>query len=115
MDGEKQDATRVYSVFEMSRRLDQETGRRTSLANIAEELEVPMANVALAWVMSRPGLASAVAGARSPEQIARNVTAMEVTLSPEVISRLDVATDALKNKLGPNADYWNTMENARTR
>ena len=86
-----------------------------AVRDIAEELGVPMANVALAWVMARPGLVSAVGGARSPEQVARNVTAMEVTLSPEVIARLDAATDVLKDKLGPNADYWNTMENARTR
>ncbi len=82
---------------------------------IAEELGQPMANVALAWVMARPGLVAAIAGARSPSQVERNVKAMEVVLSPEVIPRLDAATEALKRTLGANADYWNAVENTRTR
>ena len=82
---------------------------------IAEELDEPMANVALAWVMAQPGLLSAIAGARRPDQIARNVEAADLSLSPETIARLDAATDELKQKLGPCPDYWNTLENSRTR
>ena len=82
---------------------------------IAEDLGEPMANVALAWVMAQPGLVSAIAGARRPDQIARNVKAAELALSPETIARLNAATDALKQELGPCVDYWNTLENSRTR
>jgi len=82
---------------------------------IAEELGESMANVSLAWVMAQPGLVSAIAGARSPDQVARNVKAAELTLSPETVARLDAATDELKQKLGPNPDYWTSAENSRTR
>ena len=82
---------------------------------IAEELGEPMANVALAWVMSRAGLASAISGARRPDQVARNLQAASLTLSPEAIARLDAATDALKQEMGPNADYWNAVDSIRTR
>ena len=74
-----------------------------------------MANVALAWVIARPGLASTLAGARSPEQVARNVKAASLSLSPEIIARLDAATEPLKRRLGPDADYWQSEENSRMR
>jgi aryl-alcohol dehydrogenase-like predicted oxidoreductase len=82
---------------------------------IAEELGEPMANVALAWVMARPGVASVLAGGRTPDQIARNVKAASLALSPEAVARLDEATDELKRVLGLNADYWQGGENSRMR
>jgi len=82
---------------------------------IAKELGEPMANVALAWVMAQPGVASVIAGARSPDQVARNVQATALSLSPETIARLNEATDPVKQALGPNADYWQTAENSRMR
>jgi myo-inositol catabolism protein IolS len=82
---------------------------------IAEELGEPMANVALAWVMAQPGLLSAIAGARRPDQVARNIKAVDLKLAPEIIERLNAATDALKHKLGANPDYWTSAENSRTR
>ena len=82
---------------------------------IAVGLGQPMANVALAWAMAREGVASVLAGARSPEQVERNVQAAALSLSPEVIARLDQATEALKHKLGPNIDYWQGSRNSRSR
>jgi aryl-alcohol dehydrogenase-like predicted oxidoreductase len=86
-----------------------------AVRSIADELGEAMANVALAWVIAQPGLASAVAGARRPDQIARNIQAGSLELEPSVIECLDAATATLKAKLGPNIDYWNSLENARTR
>jgi aryl-alcohol dehydrogenase-like predicted oxidoreductase len=82
---------------------------------VAQEIGQPMANVALAWVISQPGVASAIAGARRPDQVARNVRAASLDLDPAALARLDAATKVLKEKLGPNIDYWNSLENARTR
>jgi aryl-alcohol dehydrogenase-like predicted oxidoreductase len=82
---------------------------------IAEALGEPMANVALAWVMAQPGVASVIAGARTPDQIARNVKATELLLSPETIAQLNEATEPVKQALGSNADYWQTAENSRMR
>jgi aryl-alcohol dehydrogenase-like predicted oxidoreductase len=86
-----------------------------AVRSIASELGQPMANVALAWVIAQPGLASAIAGARHPDQIARNIEAGSLELAPSVIERLDAATATLKDALGLNIDYWNSSENARTR
>jgi len=86
-----------------------------AVREIAHELGEPMANVALAWVMARPGLASVLCGARTPDQVARNVQAARLTLPKNVIDRLDQATDSLKQALGPNADYWQGESNSRIR
>jgi aryl-alcohol dehydrogenase-like predicted oxidoreductase len=86
-----------------------------ALREIATEIGQPMANVALAWVIARPGTASAIAGARRPDQVTRNVGAAELSLSDDVIARLDAATEALKQALGANADYWHPTATARTR
>ena len=82
---------------------------------IAREVGVPMADLALAWVIAQPGLGSAIAGARRPDQVTRNVGATELELPFEITNRLNVATEALKNKLGRNADYWQSFEDRRTR
>lgn len=86
-----------------------------AVQEIAGELGEPVADVALAWVMAKPGIVSAIAGARSPEQIARNIKAANLELSPETVARLDQATDALKLTLGTNADYWTDDKNSRIR
>ena len=85
------------------------------LEGLSEELGEPMANVALAWVMAQPGVASVIAGARSPDQVARNVKATALSLAPETIARLNEVTAPVKEALGPNADYWQTAKNSRMR
>ena len=87
----------------------------SGIRDIAEELGEPMASVALAWTAARPGVGSVLAGARTPDQVARNVQSARLALSSDVVSRLDQATHALKHKLGPNADFWQGSESTRTR
>ncbi len=86
-----------------------------AIREIADELGVTMAELALAWVISRPGVVSAISGARKPEHVERNIGAASLNLTAEVISRLDEATETLKHKLGPNADYWQGGANSRIR
>jgi aryl-alcohol dehydrogenase-like predicted oxidoreductase len=50
---------------------------------------VTPAQVALAWVQGKPGVASSIIGARTMEQLHDNVAALEVQLSPEQMARLD--------------------------
>lgn len=86
-----------------------------AVRSIAQELGEPMANVALAWLIAKPGVTSVLAGARRPDQIERNVKVTSLVLESEVIERLDQVTDALKQVLGSNADYWQEGENSRSR
>jgi aryl-alcohol dehydrogenase-like predicted oxidoreductase len=61
------------------------------LVPLAEELELTMAQLAVAWVLQNPNVACAIIGASKPRQIKENVAASGVVLSPEVMSRIDDA------------------------
>jgi aryl-alcohol dehydrogenase-like predicted oxidoreductase len=59
------------------------------LVEIAEEHDVSAAQVALAWLLGRPGVASVIVGARTDEQLADNLKAVQLELSEEERRRLD--------------------------
>lgn len=61
------------------------------LKPIAADLGLTMAQMALAWVLRRPEVASAIIGASRPEQIADNVRAVGVKLPLEALERIDRA------------------------
>jgi aryl-alcohol dehydrogenase-like predicted oxidoreductase len=56
---------------------------------IAAELGVSSAAVALAWVQGRPGVSSTIIGARTLEQFTSNIAGLDVTLTDEQRDRLD--------------------------
>jgi aryl-alcohol dehydrogenase-like predicted oxidoreductase len=60
-----------------------------ALVEIAEERDASPAQVALAWLLGRPGVASVVVGARTDEQLADNLGAADLVLGDEERSRLD--------------------------
>jgi aryl-alcohol dehydrogenase-like predicted oxidoreductase len=59
------------------------------LVDIADGRGVSAAQVALAWLLGRPGVASVIIGARTDEQLADNLRAAELELSEEERRRLD--------------------------
>jgi aryl-alcohol dehydrogenase (NADP+) len=59
------------------------------VAQIANERAVPMAQVATAWMLSKPGITAPIIGATKPHHIDDAVAAVELTLSDEEISRLE--------------------------
>src|SRR6266849_1419510 len=52
----------------------------------ANELHTTPAGVALAWVQSRPGVASTIIGARRIDQLEQNLAALEITLGADQIA-----------------------------
>jgi aryl-alcohol dehydrogenase-like predicted oxidoreductase len=60
-----------------------------ALVEIGAAHGVSAAQVALAWLLGRPGVASLVIGARTDEQLEDNLAAAELTLSAEERDRLD--------------------------
>jgi aryl-alcohol dehydrogenase-like predicted oxidoreductase len=60
-----------------------------ALVEIAEGHGVSAAQVALAWLLGRPGVSSLVIGARTDEQLADNLAAADLQLSDEERDRLD--------------------------
>jgi voltage-dependent potassium channel beta subunit len=59
------------------------------LRPIADELEITMAQMAIAWVLREPGVSSAIVGASRPEQVDENVAASGIELSPETLRQID--------------------------
>ena len=83
------------------------------IRRICNEIDQPMAEVALAWLLHQPGVTAVLAGARRPTQIKQNALAAAITLPAEIVTRLNEVTKEVKQKLGPNLDLWQT--NSRTR
>jgi len=59
------------------------------LIEVADAHAVSAAQVALAWLLTRPSVASIVVGARTDEQLADNLKAAELTLSADELARLE--------------------------
>ncbi|MEZ5382821.1 MAG: aldo/keto reductase family protein [Microthrixaceae bacterium] len=62
-------------------------------ARLAEEAGETPANLALAWVLAHPNVASAIVGASTAQQVTRNVGALEVTLDNELRSRIEAVLE----------------------
>jgi aryl-alcohol dehydrogenase-like predicted oxidoreductase len=58
---------------------------------VARELNITMAQLAIAWVLRQPNVASAIVGASRPEQVDDNVAASGVELPPDALLRIDQA------------------------
>ncbi|MGJ3262831.1 MAG: aldo/keto reductase [Salinarimonas sp.] len=58
------------------------------LRGIAERHGRPLSHVALAWLMSRPGVAAILLGARTTEQLEENLDAADLVLEPSEIAAL---------------------------
>jgi aryl-alcohol dehydrogenase-like predicted oxidoreductase len=63
-----------------------------ALRSVAEATGVSVARVALAWLLTRPFVTSVIIGAKSREQLADNLAAADVELSPEHVKLLDEAS-----------------------
>jgi 1-deoxyxylulose-5-phosphate synthase len=61
------------------------------LAPVAEHAGLSMAQLALAWVLRQPNVASAIVGASRPEQVRANASASGVTLDAQTLAAVDEA------------------------
>lgn len=60
-----------------------------ALTEIAKELNLTVAQLAIAWILRQPNVASALIGASRPEQVDENAKASGVALSADVIERIE--------------------------
>jgi aryl-alcohol dehydrogenase-like predicted oxidoreductase len=61
------------------------------LRPIADQAGLSMAELALAWVLRRPELASAIVGASRPEQVHANAKASGMQLTPDTLAAIEEA------------------------
>ena len=62
------------------------------LVEIAEDHDVSPAQVALSWLLRRPGVTSVIIGARTDQQLDDNLAAANLELTGEEVARLESAS-----------------------
>ncbi|HWX88597.1 MAG TPA: aldo/keto reductase family protein [Solirubrobacteraceae bacterium] len=65
------------------------------LRPIAEGIGTTMAQMALAWVLRQPNVASAIVGASRPEQVRANASASGLALNASTLEAIDEALDGV--------------------
>ena len=70
---------RTWAILEIAQRM-------------AKDHDRPVAHVALAWVLTRPGVASVLLGARTFEQLETNLAAVDLTLTDTEIDELNTVS-----------------------
>jgi aryl-alcohol dehydrogenase-like predicted oxidoreductase len=63
------------------------------LTEIATDLEATVAQVALAWVLTRDTITAPIIGVNSVEQLKENLASLELKLSEDAVSRLNESSD----------------------
>ncbi|SDY32670.1 voltage-dependent potassium channel beta subunit, animal [Evansella caseinilytica] len=59
------------------------------LDGLAKEAGITLPELALAWILRKPNVASALIGASKPEQVEQNVKAIDVTLSDDLLEQIE--------------------------
>lgn len=85
---------------------------------VAAEINSDVPTVALAWVQSRPGVASTVLGARTVEHLEANLKALDLRFTSDQVRKLDAVSKPTLNfpadfnaNLSPNAAHAGTTVN----
>ena len=89
------------SADAVARAFDREADKPVvdAVHRIADARGVPMAQIALAWVLSKPAVACPIVGATKPKHLEDAVAAMEVDLTKDEIAALEEPYTAQDN-------YW---------
>jgi aryl-alcohol dehydrogenase-like predicted oxidoreductase len=91
----------------MNRLMDDEVLEAVDrLRPVADQAGLSMAELALAWVLRRPEVASAIVGASRPEQVHTNTKASGIQLTPDTLAAIEKAlgdTPVKEPTLAPNA------------
>jgi aryl-alcohol dehydrogenase-like predicted oxidoreductase len=65
------------------------------LRTVAEEAGLTLPQLALAWVLREPNVASAIVGASRPEQVEQNASAAGIELSADTLRAIDEALEGV--------------------
>jgi 1-deoxyxylulose-5-phosphate synthase len=95
-------ATNDAMNFFMDRAKDDRVLERVQgLQPIADELGITMAQLALAWVLREPNVASAIVGASRPQQVEDNAAASGIELGEDILKRIDEILGDVVSYEGP--------------
>lgn len=68
---------------------DETLDKVEKLIQIAEQLHIPLSQLALAWILRQPNVSSALIGASRPDQVVENVKAVDVELDEDVLQKIE--------------------------
>lgn len=68
---------------------DENLDKVERLSNIAEELDVNMSVLALAWILRKPVISSVITGASRPEQLENNLKASGLVIPEDALQQID--------------------------
>ena len=85
------------------------------IRKLANGLGMTMREVALKWACAGEGITSSLCGSRNVRQFIANFQAVAEPLDPAVLAELNRISQPLLDKLGPSFDYYENLENDRTR
>lgn len=68
---------------------DQNWALLAQIRQVAADIGITLQDLALAWLLHQPAVDTVLTGASHPEQITENARAAEITLSPDILTRLD--------------------------
>lgn len=68
---------------------DENVAKVRALKEVADDLDITRAQLALAWVLRQPGVASVITGATKVAQLEDNVAAADVVLDQATLERID--------------------------
>jgi aryl-alcohol dehydrogenase-like predicted oxidoreductase len=90
----------IFEVVALLKKLSAETGYAPS-------------ELAIAWVLGKPFIASALIGCRNVSQLEVNTRACGITLDADIMRRIDEASLPVLRKLGDSPDYYENRKNNR--
>lgn len=112
-DGVPEDSRLAMDDYDWLREqlLETESGRQKlkkvkELAPIADNLNITLPQMALAWCLKNKDVSTVITGASKPEQVEENMKAMDAVdkLDAEIMGRIE---DVLDNKPSPQEDFRN--------
>ncbi len=65
------------------------------LKPIAQQIDLSLAQLSVAWVLQNRNVSSAIIGASSPEQVRENTVAASIILEPEIMQQIDKVLEGL--------------------
>lgn len=85
-----QDKRLSYPIFQPPQ-WDRAQNLLDDLEEIANSLQLTIAQLVVAWTLAQPGITATLCGAKRPWQIAETLVAMRTTLSPIDLARINMA------------------------
>ncbi len=84
------------------------------LRKIATYLNIPIAQLSIAWLLNKPFIASTIVGSRNVDELKMNIEACSITLPYEIEALIDKISLPVLKLLGNSPDYYENRSKSRT-